>query len=107
MDLATSCSRCGSAIAGQRQAGQVGVAQPEHPRREPEPLAVLAHVAQVDEGEQEPPRRGAGQAGGARDLAERQLGVCGPNAAITLRPRSRDCTKCGSRAASRPSGLLR
>ena len=44
---------------GQRQAGQVGVAELQHPGPQREQPAIGAHVTEVDERVQEPPRRGS------------------------------------------------
>ena len=52
------------------EAGQVGVAEFQHARPERELPAVVAHVAELDQGEQEPARRRPRQAGGPGDLAE-------------------------------------
>ena len=62
---------------GQAQARQVRVAELEHARREREVLAVAAHVAEVDQREQEAPRGRAREVRAAGDVGERQLRVVG------------------------------
>ena len=71
---------------GQRQAGQVRVAELEHARREREVLAVGAHVAEVGQREQEAAGGGAGEAGAAGDVGQRQLGVVGAEGADHRQP---------------------
>jgi len=44
------------------------------------------HVAERDEGQEEPPRRGARQAGRARDVAEAELAVLGVERADDREP---------------------
>ncbi len=58
---------------GQRQPGQVGVAKLQHPRPERELPAVTAHVAEPDQGQQEPAGGGPGQPGGLGYLAEAEV----------------------------------
>ena len=67
---------------GQAQAGQIGVAELEHARAEAEVAGVGAHVAEVDQREQEAARGGAAHARAAGDVGERELarvGVEGPD----------------------------
>ena len=62
---------------GQAQARQVRVAELEHARGEREVLAVAAHVAEVDQREQEAARGRAREVRAAGDVGERQLRVVG------------------------------
>src|SRR5436305_1315051 len=48
---------------GQRQAGQEGVAELQHPRREREAPVLRSYVAEFLERQQEAPRRGPGKPG--------------------------------------------
>ena len=54
------------------QRRQVAEPQREHPRGQRERAAVRPHEAQVLEGEQDPPRGGAGETGQAGDVAQAQ-----------------------------------
>ena len=56
----------------QRQPGQVGIAELEHPRPQRELPAVVADVTELDQGQQEPARRRPGQARRLGDLAQAQ-----------------------------------
>ena len=56
---------------GQLQRGDIGVAEVQHAGRELEVAAVRAHVAERLEGEEQPARRGPGQAGRAGHLGQR------------------------------------
>src|SRR5690606_35649090 len=67
----------GGGDLGQREAGQVGVAEFEYAGGEGEQPPVAAHVPEVGEGEQEAAGGGAGEAGGAGDVAEGQPGGAG------------------------------
>ena len=59
------------------QTRQVAVPQVENAWCEPEGVTVRAHIAEVDEGEEKPPRRRPGQSGCRRDLADRLPRVVG------------------------------
>ena len=66
---------------GQAQARQVRVAELEHARGQREVLAVAAHVAEVDQREQEAARGRAREVRAAGDVGERQLRVVGAEGA--------------------------
>ena len=62
---------------GQREAREVRVAEVEHTRAEGEAPVREMHVAELDEREQEAPRRRTREPGGTRHVAERELAVLG------------------------------
>ena len=73
----------------------VGHAQLEHPRGEREAGAVGAHVAQLLQGEQDPPGGRAGQPGRGGHLGQRHGLRPGANAVITSSPRASASMKSG------------
>ena len=60
---------------GQAKRGQIGVAKLEQLRTQREKPPVATHVAELDEGVEETPGRGAIEAGHAGDFAERQARI--------------------------------
>ena len=66
-----------SGDVGQRQAGQVAVAEFEYPRGQPEGRSVGADVPELGQGEQEASSGRPGEIGGTCDVAERATRILG------------------------------
>ena len=86
---------------GQAHAGEVRVAQLQHPGAQREVAAVASDVAQLHERQQEPPGRGPGEAGGPGHLRQRQPGMLGVERADHRQP---PVQRLDEVAALRPTG---
>ena len=78
---------------GQTHRGEVGESEIQHARPQHELAAVVMHVPELDQREQEAPSGGPRQAGPATDIAERQRRVLAVEGPDHRQPRSSDWTK--------------